>query len=154
MEKKKKGDLIIEGSNDVLIQALGTQEHSGRVRGVEGFVTSTCYFGLLKLRRLAITKAELLARDRERDRELQEAKKLLADQEARIEQLLNERMAEFEARIFRGKASVIQPVTPISDKGSHHDISPLNLGESEPDVQIKKEDDIMMVSPRSDKVLT
>ena len=150
MEKKKKGDLIIEGTNDVLTLALGTPEHSGRVRGVEGFVSPTSYFGLLKHRRLAITKAKLLAHDREHDGELQEDKKLVADQEARIEQLLNERMAEFEARIFRGKAS-FEPVTPVPDKGS--DISPLDSDESEPDVMIKQEDDVMVVSPLSDKVL-
>jgi hypothetical protein len=154
LEQKKKGDLIVEGSNDVLSQALGTPEHSGRVRGVEGFVTPLTYFGHPKQRRLAITKAELLARDRERDLELQEAKKLLRDQEARMEQLINERMAEFEARILRGKDSVIQPsVTHVSDKGSHHDLSPLSSGEDEPDVQFEEEDDIMRVSPPSNKVL-
>ncbi|TYJ96287.1 putative serine/threonine-protein kinase nek2 [Cucumis melo var. makuwa] len=34
--------------NDVLTQALGTEESSGRVRGVDGFVTPTAYFHTTK----------------------------------------------------------------------------------------------------------
>ena len=70
LEKKKSGELITEGSNDVLSQALGNPEHSGRVRGVGGFNTPSNYFRLPKQRRVLITKADLLARDRERDQEL------------------------------------------------------------------------------------
>ncbi|KAM7485502.1 hypothetical protein LguiA_001511 [Lonicera macranthoides] len=40
------GSLVIEGSSDVLSLALGTPEHSGRVRGVGFGVTPTTYFHL------------------------------------------------------------------------------------------------------------
>lgn len=36
LEKKKKGELTISGSEDVLSKVLKTTEHSGRVRGVGG----------------------------------------------------------------------------------------------------------------------
>lgn len=42
---------MLEGSDDVLTMALGTPEHSGRVRGVGAGVTPSCYFNLPKNRR-------------------------------------------------------------------------------------------------------
>lgn len=39
-----EGTITEDGSNDVLTQALGTRERSGRVRGVGSLVTPTSYF--------------------------------------------------------------------------------------------------------------
>lgn len=38
------GSLSVEGANDILTLALGTREHSGRLRAVGGFVTPSAYF--------------------------------------------------------------------------------------------------------------
>lgn len=75
MEKKEKGEFQPEGSMDVLSTVLQTPEHSGRVRGVGGFVTPSLFFNLPKEKRTRITKAELLARDRQRDEEMERIKK-------------------------------------------------------------------------------
>lgn len=64
--------------------ALQTPEHSGRVRGVGGFVTPTVYFNLPKQRRVRVTKSELLARDRERSEELEKMKSELDQLKALI----------------------------------------------------------------------
>ncbi|XP_058202068.1 uncharacterized protein LOC131316652 [Rhododendron vialii] len=42
------GSLSIEGANDILTLALGTPEHSGRLRAVGGFVTPSAYFHVPK----------------------------------------------------------------------------------------------------------
>lgn len=75
LEKKEKGEFLPSGSIDVLSTALETPEHSGRVRGVGGFVTPKLFFNLPKEKRTRITKAELLARDRQRDEELERTKR-------------------------------------------------------------------------------
>lgn len=75
LEKKEKGEFQPSGSTDVLSTALETVEHSGRVRGVGGFVTPKLFFNLPKEKRTRITKAELLARDRQRDEELETTKR-------------------------------------------------------------------------------
>ncbi|XP_062011742.1 uncharacterized protein LOC133728340 isoform X2 [Rosa rugosa] len=130
LEKKSKGELEISGSSDVLSQALETPEHSGRVRGVGGFVNPSTYFKMPKQKRIRITKAELLARDRERDRELEETKKMLAAQQARTEERLHKKIAQLEA-LITGKTPSTPPlnahvlrentISPISDKGSFQD---------------------------------
>ncbi|KAK1361442.1 hypothetical protein POM88_045916 [Heracleum sosnowskyi] len=74
LEKQSKGEFSPCGSEDVLTKALETPEHSGRVRGVGSFVTPSMFFNLPTGKRCRITKAELLARDRERDAELEKAK--------------------------------------------------------------------------------
>lgn len=43
---KKSGNLVEDGSNDILSQALGTPEHSGRLRGIGHFVKPTVYFNI------------------------------------------------------------------------------------------------------------
>ncbi|KAM5570104.1 hypothetical protein ABKV19_017226 [Rosa sericea] len=128
LEKKSKGELEISGSSDVLSQALDTPEHSGRVRGVGGFVNPSSYFNLPKKKRIRITKADILARDKERDKELEETKKMLIAQQAKTEAMLYERIAQLEA-LVTGKTAMHPPATgdnvisPISDKGSFHDKS-------------------------------
>ncbi|PRQ18900.1 hypothetical protein RchiOBHm_Chr7g0211271 [Rosa chinensis] len=119
MEKKRKGELEISGSSDVLSQALETPKHSGRVRGVGGFVNPSTYFKLPKQKRVRITKAKLLARDRERDREVEETKKIILEKQAKAEELLHKKIAQLEALIT--EKATYTPYSPISDKGSFHD---------------------------------
>ncbi|XP_040374987.1 uncharacterized protein LOC112200371 [Rosa chinensis] len=158
LEKKSKGELDISRSDDVLTQALETPEHPGRVRGVGGFVNLTTYFNLPKQRRVTITKAELLARDRERDRELQETKKLLYEQQAKTEELFNKRLAELEAR-FSEKTPYAPPMnvavfennllTQISDKGSFHDAAKKNSFDLNDNVKVNV-DDCKIIPPPTD----
>ena len=64
-----KGEIQFECGEDVLTTALGSNEHSGRVRAVGGYVTPKRYFNLPN--KIRITKAELMARDRQRDEQFE-----------------------------------------------------------------------------------
>ena len=140
LEKKKIGELVIEGSNP---------EHSGRVRGVAGFYTPTNYFRLAKQRRVSITKVELLARDKERDQELQEARKFIAEHKRRTQELIREALDEFQSRM--GTKVTTPPVTtPISDKGSHHNV--FEMSDSEEDLEQPQTDPMIMDPPPVDQV--
>lgn len=75
MEKKENGEFHLSRSMDVLGTVLQTPEHSGRDRGVGGFVSPTLFFNFSKEKRTRITKVELLARDRKRDEEMERMKK-------------------------------------------------------------------------------
>ncbi|KAL6535035.1 hypothetical protein OROMI_026409 [Orobanche minor] len=74
LEKQGKGEFSPCGSEDVLTKALESPEHSGRVRGVGSFVTPSLFFNLPNGKGCRITKAELMARDRVRDAEMEKAK--------------------------------------------------------------------------------
>lgn len=103
---------------------LQTPEHSGRVRGVGGFVTPTAYFNLPKGKRVRITKAELLARDRVMAEEMEKSK--LEMESARKEmdkskQDMENTKAELLSEILQLKAmlnssNLSSPL--LSDKGS------------------------------------
>lgn len=67
MEKKEKGEIQFSGAEDVLTTALGSLEHSGRVRAVGGYITPKLFFNLPREKKVRITKEELMARDRQRD---------------------------------------------------------------------------------------
>lgn len=101
---KLKGEFHPSGSKDVLTTALGTEEHSGRVRAVGSFITPKEYFNLPRQRR--VTKDELLARDKQRSEELEKTKH---DLMAEISQL--------KAFIYAGTNF---PSPMLSDKDSHH----------------------------------
>lgn len=109
MEKQSKGEFNPCGSDDVLTTALETPEHSGRVRGVGSFVSPSVFFNIPNGKRCRITKAELLARDRERDEELKKAKQDMAEE---IEKTRKE-MAELRTIL---KSNVSSPM--LSDKAS------------------------------------
>ena len=94
----------------MLTTALQTPEHSGRVRGVGGFVSPSIFFNIPPGRRNRITKAELLERDRERDAELEKAKKEMAMEMEKTRQ----EMAEMKALL--SKANISSPIA--SDKAS------------------------------------
>ncbi|XP_040366111.1 uncharacterized protein LOC121050406 [Rosa chinensis] len=109
-----------------------------------------------KQKRIRITKAELLARDRERDRELEETKKMLAAQQARTEERLHKKIAQLEA-LITGKTPYTSPlnvhvvgentISPISDKGSFQDIR-RNTSNILDEPKVKQEvDDCEVVPP-------
>lgn len=79
----------------MLTKALKTPEHSGRVRGVGSLVAPTVFFNIPAGKRCRITKAELLARDRERDAEYEKSKQEMA---AELERTRQE-MAELKAML-------------------------------------------------------
>lgn len=79
----------------MLTKALQTPEHAGRVRGVGSLVTSTVFFNIPNGKRCRITKAELLARDRERDAEYEKSKQEMAAELVRTRQ----EMAELKAML-------------------------------------------------------
>lgn len=101
LEKKSTGEFKPCGSDDVLTTALETPEHGGRVRGVSCYLTPIMYFNLPHGKRSRITKAELLARDRQRDADLEKTKKEMAAQ-----------IAELKAM------HVSKNQSPVSDKAS------------------------------------
>ena len=130
LDKKEKGELEISGSDDVLTKALKTAEHTGRVRGVGGFVNPSTYFNLPKQKIVRIKRADLLARDRERELEFEETKKMLKEQQEKMEAQLLQKIAQLEALVMGKTAQDAHaksapsfdekenPVSPISDKGS------------------------------------
>ncbi|WOG82001.1 hypothetical protein DCAR_0101160 [Daucus carota subsp. sativus] len=83
---KVNGEFHPFGSNDVLITALETPEHSGRVRVFGGFISPKSYFNLPRQRR--ITKDELLARDKQRSEELQKTKEELIGEIAKLRAMI------------------------------------------------------------------
>ncbi|KAL8125435.1 hypothetical protein AgCh_012939 [Apium graveolens] len=110
LELQSKGEFIPSGSQDVLTTALQTPEHSGRVRGVGGFVSPSIFFNLPNGKRSRITKAELLARDCERDAELEKAKQEMAKEMEKTRQEL----AELKGLL--SKANISSPL--VSEKAS------------------------------------
>lgn len=111
LEKQRNGEFKSCGSDDVLSAVLKTPEHPGRVRGVGSFVTPTVFFNLPKGKRCRITKAELLARDRQRDAEFEKARQEMV---AEIDKTKQE-MAELKAMIKSNNPSPM-----LSDKSSCH----------------------------------
>ncbi|KAK1383971.1 hypothetical protein POM88_021706 [Heracleum sosnowskyi] len=106
LEKQSKGEFSPCGSEDVLTKALETPEHSGRVRGVGSFVTPSMFFNLPTGKRCRITKAELLARDRERDAELEKAKQEMERTRQEMERTREEMVQALKAM---GLANIPSP---------------------------------------------
>jgi hypothetical protein len=129
LEKKKNGELKTSGNDDVLTKALKTPEHSGRVRGVGGYVNPSTYFNIPRGKPDRVSRATLLARDLERDRELEETKRKLQEEAARQREFFIEKLASLEA-LVRGNAPINAAariddtnegeklVSPVSDKAS------------------------------------
>ncbi|KAK1394951.1 hypothetical protein POM88_014007 [Heracleum sosnowskyi] len=106
LEKQSKGEFSPCGSEDVFTKALETPEHSGRVRGVGSFVTPSMFFNLPTGKRCRITKAELLARDRERDAELEKAKQEMERTRQEMERTREEMVQALKAM---GLANIPSP---------------------------------------------
>ena len=66
----------------MLSTALGTPEHSGRVRAVGGYVMPKMFFNVPKEKKLGIMKSELLARDRLMVEELERTRREMAELKA------------------------------------------------------------------------
>ena len=129
MEKKKNGELKTSGSDDVLTKVLKTPEHSGRVRGVGGYVNPSTYFNIPRAKPERVSRATLLARDLERDKELEETNRKLQEEAAKQREFFLQKLASLEA-LVKGNATVNAAVeaadtnereklvSPISDKAS------------------------------------
>lgn len=102
MEAQEKGEFHPSGSEDVLTTALQTPEHTGRVRGVGGFITPKQFFNSSGEKNIRITKAELMARDRKMAEKMQN----LESEIATLKALLVNGQANHGSPIFSDKASV------------------------------------------------
>lgn len=114
LEQKERGDFVPSGTQDVLTTALKTPEHSGRVRGVGSFVTPKVFFDLPKEKRTRITKAELLARDKQRTEELEKTKQLLLLEISALKELM--RTSNIESPLSDKASS--QPMHEVNGKPS------------------------------------
>ncbi|XP_042437112.1 uncharacterized protein LOC122023087 [Zingiber officinale] len=100
LDKKKRGEFISSGSNDVLTTALGSQEPYGRVRGVGGFVKPQVYFKTPRKKRELVSKA--LA---ENFKEQAEETKILKAEVEKLKALLARFMPETSDRVSERVAS-------------------------------------------------
>ena len=84
----------VQGSNDVLTMALNKREHTGRVRGVGGFVTPTSYFGTptLSVRELELPQQQqMLQQQQVWEQQKRELEERLATAEIRdLKDLVNQ----------------------------------------------------------------
>lgn len=121
LEKKEKGELQLSEFEDILTLALGNPEHSGRVRGVGGIATPKSFFNTPKVKRTRITKAELLARDRLRDEEMERRTNDLMSQIADLKAMISssilpssmpEKAAAVEELNVDGDCVAIDPTPP------------------------------------------
>lgn len=131
LEKKSTGEFKPCGSDDVLSTALETPEHGGRVRGVSCYVTPTMYFNLPHGKRSRITKAELLARDRQRDADLVKTKKEMA---AEISELRAMLLSNNQSPMLSDKASCERKQwqeTKLSKQSAAKDLLPQMVDDDE-----------------------
>ena len=112
-KKKKKGEFHPSSTNDVLTAALETLEHSGRVRAVGGFITPKAFFNLPRAKSSRITKAELLARDKQRSEELEKATSELRSEIAALKALIK----DFQSNLISDGGSFF----PGKEKGVDED---------------------------------
>lgn len=119
-KKVESGKLTISGSDDVLTLALGTPEHSGRVRGVGGFVNPSTYFNLPKRRKESVQETVRLSVQRilaeERDKIIEEAKdRIIAEERA----FWMARLEHLEAKLDAREAGKVDVDIPhVSGHGS------------------------------------
>lgn len=114
LEKKQTGELQLEGSEDVLTKALETPEHSGRVRAVGGYITSRKFFNLPRGKKVRITKAELMAHDRQRDKEMEKTKSELMAQIAQLKEMVSTGATTFHSpNQLKKQASIRGEMKPI-----------------------------------------
>lgn len=139
LDKQSKGEFIPCGSEDVLKKAFKTPEHAGRVRGVGSLVTPTVFFNIPAGKRCRITKAELLAHDREREAEYEKDKQEMV---AELERTSQE-MAELKAMLGSNN-----PSPRLSEHAScgPKDASPLVVKHLEP-LLVLVDDDCVLVIP-------
>ncbi|XP_073280961.1 uncharacterized protein [Primulina huaijiensis] len=85
MQQKRDGKLQIKGTKkDILTKALNSDELGGRVRAVGGHITPTLYFNVGRSWKTEDVDRELMI---EQKKELIEARKLIQEQDTRIQKL-------------------------------------------------------------------
>ncbi|XP_073123545.1 uncharacterized protein [Henckelia pumila] len=85
IQQKREGTLNMMGTKeDILTKALESYEHSGRVRAVGGHITPTLYFNVGRIRKSVDIDRDLII---EQKKELLETRKLISEQDARIQKL-------------------------------------------------------------------
>lgn len=121
-EKVQTGELVIQGTKDVLTLSLGTDEHGGRVRG-EGRVTQTNYFQLVRRGPKKHTRQleALLAEEREKRKEEEEKRK---DYESEVT-LLKEKVKQLE----EGRSSHHEKIASNSLKSDNRPYFPPTVSE-------------------------
>ncbi|XP_024163760.1 caldesmon-like [Rosa chinensis] len=88
--KERDGELTVNGSNDVLTLALGTPEHTGRVRGIGGYVCNpNGYFNLPKRRK-----------DNVNESMRQSVRKILEEEKQKLEDELREKIYAEEREVI------------------------------------------------------
>ncbi|XP_042432737.1 uncharacterized protein LOC122019324 [Zingiber officinale] len=103
IQQKREGTLEINGTKeDILTKALNSREHSGHVRVVGGHITPSLFFNGSRWKTDHVDRELLI----EQKRELVEARKLIQDQDTRIQNL--------EAIVYKKGAWG----SDIDDKGS------------------------------------
>ncbi|XP_073281383.1 uncharacterized protein [Primulina huaijiensis] len=85
IQQKREEKLQITGTKkDILTKALNSDEHGGRVRAVGGHITPTLYFNVGRSWKIEDVDRELMI---EQKKELIEARKLIQEQDTRIQKL-------------------------------------------------------------------
>ncbi|XP_073298511.1 uncharacterized protein [Primulina huaijiensis] len=85
IQQKCEGKLEIKGTKkDILTKALNSDEHGGPVRAVGGHITPTLYFNVVRSWKTEDVDRELMI---EQKKELIEARKLIQEQDTRIQKL-------------------------------------------------------------------
>ncbi|XP_062109747.1 uncharacterized protein LOC133821520 [Humulus lupulus] len=94
-QKVAEGTLVVEGSKDVLTLALGTPEHSGRVRGMPKGVTPTQLFKTPKPKRKS--QLEVSTSEDSRINRMEEQLRQSDERNRRTEEKLNQLMEQFRS---------------------------------------------------------
>ncbi|XP_042430599.1 uncharacterized protein LOC122017137 isoform X2 [Zingiber officinale] len=103
IQQKRERTLEINGTKeDILTKALNSREHGGRVRVVGGHITPTLFFNVSRWKTDDLNREIMI----EQKRELVEARKLIQEQDTRIQKL--------EAIVYKKGAWS----SDIDDKGS------------------------------------
>ncbi|PIA35546.1 hypothetical protein AQUCO_03500122v1 [Aquilegia coerulea] len=97
-KQKKDGNLVIQVNDDILTLALGTPEHSGRVRAAGPFITPAAYFNHPK------------RNSRKNVTELQQKVNEQADKILEVNQMIHELQAEYDVIPPQGL-----PIIPSSE---------------------------------------
>ncbi|KAF5195085.1 hypothetical protein FRX31_015326 [Thalictrum thalictroides] len=116
-KQKKDGNLVIQVNDDILTLALGTPEHSGRVRAAGPFVTPAAYFNHPK------------RNSRKNVSELQQKVNEQADKILEVNQMIQELQAEYDVVPPQGL-----PILPSSENtvipSSENTVSSTNNSDS------------------------
>ncbi|XP_042397150.1 uncharacterized protein LOC121987418 [Zingiber officinale] len=143
VQQKREGKLHLEEANtDILSKALSSEEHSGRVRGVGGYVTPTFYFNVGSIVQKHLVDEQFILQQKE----LMEAKILISQQNARISNQ-DERIQKLEAMFRKGacdldtdeKGSCSVKLHPMSDEN-------IKIEKCVPNIETLDDDDMQILN--------